>query len=180
MCQMLVLACVFCLSQAGLVARQDAAVTIQQIQAALGRGDVAGARSSVEAALRTYPNDPALQNFAGVIAAQQGELAAAMRYFTHFAPELETYYLFRLREKKWNRGNCMLSRPCGVGPALSHLRARRQLLGFKGLKTYTWTVNDPKDMLWCRDNGVDVFATDMPHIAVETFARADVGGSTVR
>lgn len=104
----------------------------------------------------------------------------AMRYFTHFAPELETYYLFRLREKKWNRGNCMLSRPYGVGPALSHLRARRQLLGFKGLKTYTWTVNDPKDMLWCRDNGVDVFATDMPHIAVETFARADVGGSTVR
>ncbi len=104
----------------------------------------------------------------------------AMRYFTHFAPELETYYLFRLREKKWNRGNCMLSRPYGVGPALSHLRARRQLLGFKGLKTYTWTVNDPKDMLWCRDNGVDVFATDMPHIAVETFARADVGGSTLR
>ncbi|SDS77882.1 glycerophosphodiester phosphodiesterase family protein [Corynebacterium timonense] len=103
----------------------------------------------------------------------------AMRYFTHFAPELETFYLFRLREKKWNKNNCMLSRPYGVGPALSHLKARPKLLGYKGLKTYTWTVNTPRDMLWCRDNGVDVVATDMPHLAVETFARAAVGGSTV-
>ena len=37
----------------------------------------------------------------------------AMRYFTEFAPELETFYLFRLREKKWNKGNRMLSRPYG-------------------------------------------------------------------
>lgn len=79
--QMLVLACVVWLSQTVLVARQDPAVTIQQIQAALGRGDTAGARSIVEAALRTSPNDPALQNFAGVIAAQQGELGAAETHF---------------------------------------------------------------------------------------------------
>ncbi|WKD58316.1 putative glycerophosphoryl diester phosphodiesterase 1 [Corynebacterium capitovis DSM 44611] len=94
----------------------------------------------------------------------------AMRYFTEFAPEIETFYLFRLREKKWNKKNCMLSRPYGVGPAISHLQARRELLGFKGLKTYTWTVNLPKDMLWCRDHGVDVFATDLPHLAVEVLA----------
>ncbi|MEX3504295.1 glycerophosphodiester phosphodiesterase family protein [Corynebacterium sp. LK2510] len=100
----------------------------------------------------------------------------AMRYFTEFAPELETFYLFRLRERKWNKNNCMLSRPHGVGPALSHLRARRELIGFKGLKTYTWTVNGPKDMLWCRDHGVDVMATDLPHLAVETFASAGGAG----
>ena len=95
----------------------------------------------------------------------------AVRYFTEFAPELETFYLFRLREKKWNKKNRLLSRPYGVGPAISHLQARRELLGYRGLKTYTWTVNLPKDMLWCRDNGVDVFATDLPHVAVETLAR---------
>lgn len=98
----------------------------------------------------------------------------AMRYFTEFAPELETYYLFRLREKKWNKKNHMLSRPYGVGPALAHLQAKPELLGFKGLKTYTWTVNLPKQMLWCRDNGVDVFATDLPHLAVETLSRGTV------
>ena len=101
----------------------------------------------------------------------------AMRYFTEFAPELETFYLFRLREKKWNRKNRMLSRPYGVGPAISHLQARRELLGFHGLKTYTWTVNLPKDMLWCRDNGVDVMATDMPHLALETFPGSPLGAA---
>lgn len=104
----------------------------------------------------------------------------AMRYFTEFAPELETYYLFRLREKKWNKKNHMLSRPYGVGPALAHLQAKPELLGFKGLKTYTWTVNLPKQMLWCRDNGVDVFATDLPHLAVETFAKNPVNPAAVR
>ncbi|AWB84871.1 glycerophosphodiester phosphodiesterase family protein [Corynebacterium liangguodongii] len=103
----------------------------------------------------------------------------AMRYFTEFAPELETFYLFRLREKKWNRGNHMLSRPYGVGPALSHLQAKRELLGFRGLRTYTWTVNLPKQMLWCRDNGVDVFATDLPQLAMETFAKHPVATTMV-
>ncbi|WP_342318618.1 glycerophosphodiester phosphodiesterase family protein [Corynebacterium mayonis] len=104
----------------------------------------------------------------------------AMRYFTEFAPELETFYLFRLREKKWNRKNYMFSRPYGVGPAISHLQARRELLGYRGMKTYTWTVNKAKDMLWCRDNGVDVMATDEPGLALETFARAALAQQSVR
>lgn len=103
----------------------------------------------------------------------------AMRYFTQFAPDMETYYLFRLREKKWNRGNHMLSRPYGVGPALSHLQSRTELLGYRGLKTYTWTVNLPKQMLWCRDNGVDVFATDLPQLALDTFERNPLGAEAV-
>lgn len=98
---------------------------------------------------------------------------SAMRYFTHVVPELETFYLFRLREKKWNPANTMLSRPYGVGPALAHLRGKPKLLGYRGLKTYTWTVNEPNHMRWCRENGVNVFATDHPHIAVDTFRAAD-------
>ncbi|WP_297851307.1 glycerophosphodiester phosphodiesterase family protein [uncultured Corynebacterium sp.] len=98
---------------------------------------------------------------------------SAMRYFTHTVPELETFYLFRLREKKWNPTNTMLSRPYGVGPALSHLRGTPKLLGYRGLRTYTWTVNEPDQMRWCQEKGVDVFATDHPQLAVETFRTPD-------
>ena len=97
---------------------------------------------------------------------------SAVRYFTKHAPELETYYLFRLRERQWNPTNQMFSRPFGIGPGLSHLQAKPELLGFRGLKTYTWTVNTPREMLWCADNGVDVLATDLPNLAVDTFNRA--------
>lgn len=93
----------------------------------------------------------------------------AMRYFKQVVPDLETFYLFRLREMKWNKKNAMFSRPYGVGPALAHLRSKQELLGYRGLKTYTWTVNLPKDMLWCREKGVDAFATDLPHLAVDVF-----------
>lgn len=96
----------------------------------------------------------------------------AVRYFTDFAPELETYYLFRLRERTWNPGNVMFSRPAGIGPALSHLQAKPELLGLRGMKTYTWTVNTPREMLWCAEHGVDVLATDLPNLAVDTFTRA--------
>ena len=96
----------------------------------------------------------------------------AVRYFTEMAPELETFYLFRLKEMRWNKRNCMLSRPYGVGPAIQHLQLRRELLGYRGMKTYTWTVNTPRQMRWCADNGVDVIATDLPDLALATYGQA--------
>ncbi len=60
---------------------QDRTVSVGQIQAALERGDTAGARAALEAALRVQPEDPALNNFAGVIAAQNGDWQAAERHF---------------------------------------------------------------------------------------------------
>lgn len=93
----------------------------------------------------------------------------AVRYFTDMAPELETFYLFRVREMRWNKKNRMFSRPYGVGPALQHLQLRTELLGYRGLKTYTWTVNTPRGMQWCADKGVDVMATDLPDLALEIF-----------
>ncbi|WP_256019384.1 glycerophosphodiester phosphodiesterase family protein [Corynebacterium sp. CCUG 65737] len=104
---------------------------------------------------------------------------AAMRYFAQAVPDLETFYLFRLFERKWNKNNTMFSRPYGVGPALAHLQGKPELLGFRGLRTYTWTVNLPKEMLWCRENGVDVFATDLPQLAVDTFKRNPVTPAAV-
>ncbi|MCG7292791.1 glycerophosphodiester phosphodiesterase [Corynebacterium afermentans] len=93
----------------------------------------------------------------------------AVRYFTRMAPELETFYLFRLKEMRWNRKSRMFSRPYGVGPALQHLQLRQELLGYRGLRTYTWTVNTPRQMRWCADNGVDVIATDLPDVALAAF-----------
>ena len=70
------------LSQSAWAAgRQDPAVSVQEIQAALARGDVDGAGSAVEAGLRAYPGDPALLNFAGVIAAQRGDWTTAETHF---------------------------------------------------------------------------------------------------
>jgi tetratricopeptide (TPR) repeat protein len=57
--------------------RQDPALSVAQIQAALERGDVAAAKASVEAALAAHPEDPALNNFAGVIDAQSGDWESA-------------------------------------------------------------------------------------------------------
>lgn len=93
----------------------------------------------------------------------------AVRYFTKMAPELETFYLFRLKEKRWNKKNRMLSRPYGIGPALEHLQFNQELLGYRGLKIYTWTVNTPLQMRWCFEKEVDVVATDLPDLALEVF-----------
>jgi tetratricopeptide (TPR) repeat protein len=77
---MIGLVCMLCVAT-GSARSQDLTVAVQQIQAALERGDVDAARTAVEAGLRAYPNDPALQNFAGVIAAQRGDWAAAEMHF---------------------------------------------------------------------------------------------------
>ena len=93
----------------------------------------------------------------------------AVRYFTKMAPELETFYLFRLKEMRWNKKSRMLSRPYGIGPALEHLQFNQELLEHRGLKIYTWTVNTPVQMRWCLEKEVDIVATDLPDLALEVF-----------
>src|SRR3954467_863450 len=66
---------------AAAAAPQDPGVAVTEIQAALERGDVAAAKARVDAALLAHPNDPALNNFAGVIAAQNGEWQSAESHF---------------------------------------------------------------------------------------------------
>ena len=72
-----------CCAWAGVAAAlpQDLAVSVGQIQAALERGDRPGAEAALEAALRVHPEDPALNNLAGVIAAQNGNWQAAEMHF---------------------------------------------------------------------------------------------------
>src|SRR4029079_7920584 len=57
------------------------AATLKQIGALLDRRDFAGASSAVDEALRTYPDDAALHNFAGVIDAERHETESAERHF---------------------------------------------------------------------------------------------------
>jgi tetratricopeptide (TPR) repeat protein len=47
----------------------------------LRRGDLAGARAAVEAALTDAPDEPALLDFAGLVAAQAGDAAQAISHF---------------------------------------------------------------------------------------------------
>src|SRR5258706_10318622 len=54
---------------------------LSRAQAMLERGDRAGARGALVAALRTFPSHPVLQNFLGVVEAQDGDYAAAEARF---------------------------------------------------------------------------------------------------
>jgi tetratricopeptide (TPR) repeat protein len=55
--------------------------TLQAIDALLARQDLPSAATAVGEALRRYPDDPALHNIAGVVAAQQGRFEPARLHF---------------------------------------------------------------------------------------------------
>lgn len=93
---------------------------------------------------------------------------AAMRRCAKMLPKLDTYYLLRGCEERWNKKNVMLSRPQGIGPSILRAKATPEVIGWKGLHSYVWTVDDPEDMIWCRDHGVEVLATNLPELALET------------
>lgn len=100
---------------------------------------------------------------------------ATVGWFGRKAPQLETFSLLREWERRVNPAGLLLSRPDGIGPSIRHLQARPELVGKRG-RTYTWTVNEPADMRWCRAHGVDVLATDRPDLAVTVLARGNAPG----
>ena len=69
---------------------------VQDILTLLERNDVDGASRALEPALRSRPSDPQLQNLAGVVAAQRGDVAVAERHFREairLAPVVASPYL---------------------------------------------------------------------------------------
>lgn len=111
------------LAQASQPARSSVApaTTIEQIGALLSRNDVAAAGTAVDTALRSHPDDPALHNFAGVIAAQQGAFEAAESHFQaaiRFAPRAAPPYenLGRLYQERARHD------PAGTAKALDTYR----------------------------------------------------------
>ena len=70
--------------------------SVQDVVALVERNDVEGAARALDPLLRTRPSDPLLQNLAGVIAAQRGEVASAERHFREamrLAPDVPSPYL---------------------------------------------------------------------------------------
>lgn len=108
----------------------------------------------------------------------------AVRRFGALAPNVPAV---QLRERR----NVLKSWPAEgfgaqmMGPCISALRARPWLVEYwrsRGLGTYCWTVDDPADLLLCRDLGVDWVGTNVPGRALEVLegpGRAGADGGTV-
>ena len=60
----------------------------------------------------------------------------------------------------------------GFGPSIRQARSEADFFGDTDCPSYVWTVNLPKDMAWCRDNGVELMATDLPELALEVLSRS--------
>ena len=92
----------------------------------------------------------------------------AVRRFKELAPEIPAV---QLRERR----NLLKSWPAEgfgaqlMGPSIGTLRARPWLVEYwrsRGMGTYCWTVDDPADLLLCRDLGVDWVGTNVPSRAL--------------
>ena len=85
----------------------------------------------------------------------------AIQRFHRLLPELETFLL--ADDSFAPVGDC------GAGPSVRMAKAHPELLGGE-FRTYVWTVNLPKDMIWLQQHGASLIGTDLPHIALETLA----------
>ncbi|QMV84106.1 glycerophosphodiester phosphodiesterase [Corynebacterium hindlerae] len=57
--------------------------------------------------------------------------------------------------------------PHALGMSIEAARANPRALD-EYERTYLWTVDDPEDMRWARDHGVDMMATNYPALALDT------------
>ena len=85
----------------------------------------------------------------------------AIERFHQLLPDLETFLLA-------DEGFEQIGE-CGAGPSVRLARQQPELLDGR-FRTYVWTVNLPKDMLWLQHHGASLIGTDLPHIALETLA----------
>ncbi|MET3944612.1 glycerophosphodiester phosphodiesterase [Corynebacterium ureicelerivorans] len=85
----------------------------------------------------------------------------AIERFHQLLPDLETFLLADERFEQIGE--------CGAGPSVRLARQQPELLDGR-FRTYVWTVNLPKDLLWLQHHGATLIGTDLPHIALETLA----------
>lgn len=106
----------------------------------------------------------------------------AVRRFRQLAPEIP---VVQLRERR----NVLKSWPAEgfgaqlMGPSIGALRARPWLVEYwrsRGLGTYCWTVDDPADLLLCRDLGVEWVGTNVPSRALQVLEGPGSRGAAVR
>ena len=88
----------------------------------------------------------------------------AMRRMRALAPKIETFYLRRDWEVRVNPKDVRLSASKGLGLSVARGHSSPWLITDN---TYMWTVNEPADMVWARDHGISVMATDFPDVALD-------------
>ena len=98
--------------------------------------------------------------------------AAAVVRLKRLAPQLDRFHLRREYERWANPIDAHPGEPTGLGISLQRAKLRPSLIGKQGLPTYMWTLNKPADMLWARDHGVDLMATDEVTLALEVLGAA--------
>ena len=88
----------------------------------------------------------------------------AMRRMRALAPKIETFYLRRDWEARVNPKDVRLSASKGLGLSVARGHSSPWLITDN---TYMWTVNEPADMVWAKDHGISVMATDFPDVALD-------------
>lgn len=94
----------------------------------------------------------------------------AIERFQRLLPALETFLLLDPEPLLTGRGDVPFEQVgnCGAGPSIWQAQTEPSLFDAHE-RTYVWTVNLPKEMLWLKAQGASLIGTDLPHIAVETF-----------
>ncbi len=82
------------------------------------------------------------------------------------APQVDRIYLRRSWHRLLHPCDPTVGAPTGLGMSIERARQHPGLVGARGLPTYVWTVDEPEDMKWARDHGVDMLATNKPELAL--------------
>lgn len=91
----------------------------------------------------------------------------AIRTMQHLAPNLDRILLREDRSTLSWRAAARWCQPMGLGMSIEAAKANPADLGLSE-RIYLWTVDEPEDMIWARDNGVDMLATNYPAVALST------------
>ncbi|AKK04185.1 glycerophosphodiester phosphodiesterase family protein [Corynebacterium epidermidicanis] len=96
--------------------------------------------------------------------------APAMIRMREIAPQVDRIFLREESGPIYQRMISKWGNPSGLGLSLTHARLNPDLIAERDLPTYMWTVDEPEDIAWALDMGVDMLATNYPARAREVLA----------
>ncbi|MBC3186822.1 glycerophosphodiester phosphodiesterase [Corynebacterium sp. zg-331] len=91
---------------------------------------------------------------------------ASIRRMRALAPQIDRIYLRRAWHRLLHPCDPAVGAPTGLGLSIERAREHPGLIGARGLPTYLWTVDEPEDMVWACERGVDMLATNKPELAL--------------
>lgn len=97
--------------------------------------------------------------------------ASLMRMY-QLAPQIDRVYLRRTWTRFLRPLDPSFGHPTALGLSLLRAKMHPDLVGKRGMPTYVFTVDDPEDMQWCRDNRVELMATNEPERALDVLGAA--------